>query len=79
MDGETRLTEFGEIVHHECFRAEEIRPSVRLNKDEFVAISRTTRSVGTLIAITRKLVELIHLHMMFGKTCNVTLSPEYSK
>ncbi len=35
---EMRTSTFGEIVHHEWFRTAEIRPRVRLNKDEFVVM-----------------------------------------
>ena len=49
MGGETRLTEFGEIVHHEWFKAEEIRPRVRLNKDEFVVMPNHIHGVIWLL------------------------------
>ncbi len=49
VDGETRLTKFGEIVHHEWFRTEEIRPRVRLNKDEFVMMPNHIHGVLWLL------------------------------
>lgn len=49
VDGETHLTEFGEIVNHEWFRTEEIRPRVRLNKDEFVVMPNHIHGVIWLL------------------------------
>jgi len=49
VGGETRLTEFGKIVHHEWFKTEEIRPRVRLNKDEFVMMPNHIHGVLWLL------------------------------